>query len=197
MGTLQIYCISGGIIGLSCRPAAVDKHILSSHERTAITDGIFEMAGITSTSPTPKEKLPTRIKADEEDVKRVKDTIINWGNPFLPSQELSSLASGVVVDQDRASTILSAKCLGRQQMRDFIDDRLVKGSVPYNKPLTKNNLHFGDLKPKMKYLQASVSSDRNLYARLLVIAQKRTMDLKQVLSYELGKCLKSYYGYIF
>lgn len=185
-----MFLFAGGMIGFSLQPAAVQRWVMTAHERTSISENTLKMAGLDENnklSSKHKEHMEPRMLRDEEDVTQVLDTIAGWRNPFLPSQNLVSLSSGIVVTEKNSQSILTAQQLGRDMLLQFIDDRLVTGKVELNRPLSKLKLKFLPDPTKTKGKNVPLCDDRNLFARLLVIAQKRTMNLKTVLSYELGK----------
>lgn len=56
-----------------------------------------------------KETGKSRIKRDEEDVRKVMEVVSNWTNPFEPSKELASLSSVCVVTETIKSDLFAAK----------------------------------------------------------------------------------------
>ena len=138
-----------------------------------------------------KETGKSRIKRDEEDVRKVMEVFSSWTNPFEPSVELARLSSRCVVTETIKTDLLAAKEKGTEALTAFVDDRLLSDSVGFFDPLPK--LRLGTFRDAQKKTTVSkegrdviLRTDRNLFARLLVIGQSRQMDLRQLLVHELG-----------
>lgn len=93
----------GGIIGFSVNKGAVQRWLLTSHERAATTQACREIAGISMTDGDKmvKEMGKARMAVDERDVKNVQSTLSSWVNPFIQSddEEISQLASGLTTSK--------------------------------------------------------------------------------------------------
>ena len=129
------------------------------------------------------------MKRDEDDVKKVLEVISNWRNPFEPSEELLSLSSGYVASESMKADLLLAKEKGATALTAFIEERLVTNSTGFFQTLSK--LKLGSFRDAHSSVTAGdrnfiIRADRSLLARLLVIGQSRQMDLKDLLSHELG-----------
>ena len=138
-----------------------------------------------------KDTSSARIKRDEEDVKKVFEVIRNWCNPFEPSTELLNISSGYVASESMKQDLLLAKEKGTTALTAFIEERLVKTSTGFFRTLPKLKLgSFCDAQKKTSVAAGDrnviIRADRNLFARLLVIGQSRQMDLKDLLTHELG-----------
>ena len=181
----------GGIVGFSLKKNAVQRWLLTAHSRALFVDKCRVMTGKKEDNRLHKETGKSRIKHDEEDVRRVMEVVSNWTNPFEPSEELSSLSSGCVVTETIKSDLLAAKEKGTEALTAFVEDRLLSDSVGFFDPLPK--LRLGTFRDAQKKTTVSkegsaviLNTDRNLFARLLVIGQSRQMDLRQLLVHELG-----------
>lgn len=67
----------GGIIGISQKPGALERWFLTAHERAAATTATKELCGLRNSveeGVTHKEADPSRIRRDEEDVKKLMAT---------------------------------------------------------------------------------------------------------------------------
>ena len=149
------------------------------------------MAGKKEDNRLHKETGKSRIKRDEDDVRKVMEVVSNWTNPFEPLEELTSLSSGCVVTETITSDLLAAKEKGTEALTAFVEDRLLSDSLGFFGPLPKLRLGtFRDAQKKTMVLKEGraviLRTDRNLFARLLVIGQSRQMDLRQLLVHELG-----------
>ena len=112
-------------------------------------------------------------------------------NPFETEQEeLLSLASGVVVENDVADTLLNAENIREQQFLDFSKTNLLSENPDIFTKLKRNKLQtFSSTKSvsmnTKEGKKVNIILNRNLFARLLVIAKSRQVDLEELLSYSL------------
>ena len=113
-------------------------------------------------------------------------------NPFCTDQkQLLSLASGVLVDAEVADSLLGAEELGEKQFLEFKSNNLMSDKPDLFQTIKRNKLQtFSSSKSSRvmssKGKESGVVMSRNLFARLLLIAKSREVDLKDVLSYSLG-----------
>ena len=84
---------------------------------------------------------------------------------------------------------------GKEAMKTFIQ-RLVKTEVPFHDPVSKMKLSiFASLslsRVKIGGKEVILKADRDLFARLIVTAQTRETDLREVFTYSLGLVLWSW-----
>ncbi len=186
----------GGIIGFSLKQGAVQRWLLTAHSRAAFVDKCRDMAGTRNDGSTAhKESSKTRMKRDEEDVKKVVEAINVFKDPFETSEELVSLSSGCVADEIITKDLMEAKERGKTALRSFVRDRLAAGSTGFYDTLPKLKLKTFTNTAKSKAVKTSnreviLKADRNLFARLLVIGQtpdeNRKVDIRDLLAHELG-----------
>ena len=181
----------GGIVGFSLKKNAVQRWLLTAHSRALFVDKCRVMTGKEEQNRLHTETGKSRMKRDEEDVRKVMEVVSNWTNPFEPSEELASLSSGCVVTETIKSDLLAAKEKGTEALTTFVEDRLLSDSAGFFDPLPK--LKLGTFRDAQKKTTVSkegraviLRADRNLFARLLVIGQSRQMDLRQLLVHALG-----------
>ena len=173
----------GGIVGFSLRKGAVQRWMLTAHSRAAFADKCREMVSMEKDQDkVHKEMGCTRMQRDEADVKKVMDVVQNWCNPFEPSDELVSLGSGYVAHESLKRDLLQAKEKRSKALVSFIADRLLTSNVGLYETLSKFKLGtFRDAQKRVSVRAGSsnviLRADRDLFARLLVIAQSRQMDL--------------------
>ena len=95
----------GGIIGFSLNKGLVQRWLLTSHGRAAITQACRDMAGlhVTDGDDVVKEMGKARMTVDKRDVKKVQTTLYSCINPFTLTydQEICHLASGLTLSKDR------------------------------------------------------------------------------------------------
>ena len=180
----------GGIVGFSLKRGAVQRWMLTAHARATFIDRCREMASLDcKDDDTHKECGAQRLKRDEEDVQKVMEVIQQWRNPFEPSDELMTLSSGCVASGSVKDDLLNAEEKGKFAFASFVSNRLTSTETGFFETLPKLKLgRFGEVKKKVSAGGRTfvIRADRNLFARLLVIGQNRQIDLRELLSFELG-----------
>jgi hypothetical protein len=96
-----------------------------------------------------------------------------------------------MVDNQVADSLLNAEVLGEQQSVKFSKSNLLSDDPDIFTKLKRNKIQtFSSTKQLSVKGQDgkknSIVMNRNLFARLLVIAKSRKVDLKELLSYSLG-----------
>ena len=182
----------GGIVGFSLKKSAVQRWMLTAHSREAFIDSCRRMTdSYQGRSQYHKENGSSRIKRDEDDVTKITEVIEGWRNPFEASDELVVLSSGRVADENVKQDLLTAKEKGRLAFQTFVNERLVTNAKGFFDTFTKLKLgSFRDAQKKTSVKAGTkniiIKADRNLFARLLVIGQSRKVDLRELLTFELG-----------
>ena len=87
--------------------------------------------------------------------------------------------------------LLKAEDVGRKQARNFINDRIKHHKVDFYDTIKKNKLKtFSTMKAtkhiSVKDKEVIIRADRSLFARLLVIREKRGLSIKELLKFSLG-----------
>lgn len=186
---------SGGIVGISLNQGAVQRWVLTAHDRARTLQICRKMAGMyDAQNQHHKETSSSRLKRDEGDVKKVMDTIESWVNPYETKNTTDSLiniASGVKANDDITEDILSAEKKGAEAFTSFVQERLCSSQADLYAPLAKTALKtFRNLvkskKTKAATTDVVIKADRGLFAKMVVIAQHRQMNMKEVLQYPLG-----------
>lgn len=179
----------GGIVGFSLKKGAVRRWLITAHVRAAITDKCRAMANMNDHQTEHKEMTQARMLKDETAVREATNVISSWGNPFEPSSDLVSLGSGVVASQSLKEDLLNAKEKGHSELLSFVRERLQSQTKDFFATLPRLKLKtFTSVKKasRVQGKEVMVQADRNLFGRLLVVAQTREMNMKDVLSHELG-----------
>ena len=181
----------GGIIGFSTSPGCVQRWVLSSHDTASIIAD-FELATkkITNASK-PKDLQESRIKYDEEMVSKCYRTISGWLNPFTENNNLISLSSGIKASTEVQIDLLGAKDVGEKCLQRFIEERVETQTVDFHTKITKNKLKTFNDEINVKVVKTRnqnilLKSDRQTFARMMVIQQHRQLEIKHVLSFELS-----------
>ena len=122
-------------------------------------------------------------------VERVMDTISSMVNPWdLKHSKLINISSGRLANEDVATDLLSALAVGENATNEFINSRLVSPSTDVFATLKSNKLKtFASVEKKKRNAStAVVKSNRSVFARLLIVANKREVNLKSILCYSLS-----------
>ena len=131
------------------------------------------------------------MKRDEEDVCRVVSVVDAMINPFDGSHnELLHVSSGVVASKDVTECYIKAYERGDKEVVTYCKERL-QGSpdifAPIKKIKTKTFKSMNKvLHTKAQGKQVSLQADRNLFQRLLIIANVRKLDIEKMLTFNLG-----------
>ena len=135
------------------------------------------------------------MKRDEEDVKKLircfsSELMIN---PFNANTEsLVNFATGVVLPEEVADALLASRSKGQEQMKTFVKKRIQTNEVSYWDAIPKLGIKtFSSMTKKVKVKAGdeksiTVHADRDLFGRLLIVANARQINLMEVLSYELS-----------
>ena len=183
--------MAGGIIGFSRKAGAVQRWVVNAHEKAEITSDCCKMAGVGSeaASTSHHDTLPSRIRKDEVAVEAVLGTLETWQNPFAPTDGLVNISSGVVATDSVKKDLLNAVDIGEEALLAFIRDRLQSSTIGFFEKIQSKNLAtFSSMnKPAKKQDKSKVAQvDRALIARMLVVAQSRSMDMRYVLQFSLS-----------
>ena len=136
-----------------------------------------------------KESGSACKRRDEEDVQKVMEVISQWRNPFETTDDLVSLSSGSIASSALKEDLLKAEEKGKSALVSFVQDRLTSSAVGFLETLPRLKLgKFGEVKKTVNQGGKSfvLRANRNLFARLLVIGQSRQIDLRDLLTHELG-----------
>ena len=122
---------SGGIIGFSLRPGAVERWMLTSHLRAAFTRSCKNLAGMTASEcgPLHQDLRQPAIKSSEEAVQSIVAYLQCSTNPFSPSTSLINLTSGVQATPEISKDLLDAHLRGQEAMRSFCNEHLLSSSA--------------------------------------------------------------------
>lgn len=194
----------GGIVGYSLHPGAVQRWIVTAHERASIAGACHDLAKARSSynssssqrrddcQPKHKDNTPTRIARDEADICKLVDIAENWINPFTVREqsEIVHLATGATATTEIKEDLLGAYEKGEKAFTVFLEERLETSSTPFHDAISAMKLkRFKDLSAKSVKVGSKeivLKADRALFARLLIMAQRRAIDLRQLFSYSLG-----------
>ena len=178
---------SGGVVGKSQNPSA--------HERAAITTALKSMYGVLNNKQVVhKEAAPKWVRRDEEDVKKLVSCFTSGAmvNPFADTEDLVNFATAVVLPTHVADALLNSTKRAKDQMDLFITSRLNTNATGFWEPIPSLKVKtFSSITKKVQVKVTNeklftVSADRDLFGRLLIAANARSINLREVLSYELS-----------
>ena len=186
----------GGIIRISQNPGALDCWFLTSHERVSVTTALKKMFTQEHDHvDIHKEAGAKRVACNEADVQKLVSCLTTelMANPFTQeSESLVNFATGVVLPNDSADGLIRSTEKGRQQMNTFVEKRLNTNQVSFWDPIPKLKVKTFESTTRKIQVKAvsdklvTVGADRELFGRLLIAANVRQINLKQVLCYELS-----------
>lgn len=187
----------GGIVGISLNADALQRWFLTSHERAAITTAVKQMCGIgdLDRGGTHKEAAPKRVEPDENDVRKIVSCFVSglMKDPFTEeSDSLSNIAAGVVLPTDVAKQLLTSTEKGQEQMKGFIEQRLNSNDVSFWNAIPSLKIKTFSSTTKKTTIKGTteklvaITEDRDLFGRLLIIANARQVNLREILCFELS-----------
>lgn len=185
----------GGTKGFSLNPGAVRRFYLSAEFRSSYLRQLRHMTGLGSTCVKHADVQPTRVLRDEADVQSLIDLLVSsWINPFREEQDgLVNIATGADVPEDILKDLMSAKTTGEEAYQNFQHERIENDrpdAVDFFAKMKKQNLktfaNIGTKKLSCKGKEVIMKGDRNLFGRMIVIAQTRQLDMREVLAHPLG-----------
>ena len=190
----------GGIIGISKKPGALERWLLKSHERTAITTALKKLCDLDDSESQilHKDCSDSRIKCDKEDINKLLVLFTSELMPFMFEElsdtddkpvALSNFASGILAPKNVTDCLIAAKEIGQRHINDFTKERLETSQKQFCDPFPQLKiLTFASLtktsKAKTEEKAGSISADQDLFGCLIIAAKSRAIDLKEVFSYE-------------
>ena len=130
---------SRGVIGISQSPSALEQWFLTIHKRASITSALKAMFGLQDgDQASHKEAASRRVWWDEEDVKKIISSFSSglMTNPFnLDWDALLNIATGEVLPEDVAQTLVHSTDKGRKQMKAFVEQCINSNAVGFWEPI--------------------------------------------------------------
>lgn len=179
----------GGLIGFSQKPAAVQRWILSHHERAAIARKCLEMAGESTADSLKTDLKDSRKKHDEKMTRTLIDAVFSLQNPFsYRVQEMINISTGTVASDNIDKDMSSAYSSGKLAYDHFVCERLVLGKTDFFAVIKSSGLNtFKQKAEKTAHSseQANAKEDKQLLTRIMLLEKHREIDLKETVSYSL------------
>ena len=125
----------GGIIDFSLKKGAVQRWLITAHERASFSLKLKEMIGLnTNEDDIHEEFRAPRLAKDENDVERVMSVIKGRMNPFDGLEELVCTSSGVTISPQIKQDLLGAERAGDALVTEFLKDRIVSNNASFFDP---------------------------------------------------------------
>ena len=142
-----------------------------------------------------KDASAPHMKKDENDVHKAMHTIESWVNPFKSrnaTEALVNIASALIATDSIIDDLCTAEKKGNAAFVSIVEKRLKSNEIDYlYAPLSKSNLQtFGNLVKSMTVKSTAtavvVKAGRGWFARMVVVAHHRQMNMQYVLTNPLG-----------
>ena len=165
--------------------------VLSSHNTATLIADLRKSLNLGIGDNTAKDLCLKQIRFDEKAVKKCYELINSWTSPFTKASNIFCLSSGLVPWYEVQYDLLEAQKIGKLCLDTFITERIETNNIDFYAPIKKNCLRTFEKEIKTVRLnvsnqQVAIGADRETFARLLLMQQKRKGNLKEVLTYELG-----------
>lgn len=181
----------GGMKGLTLNKGAVNRWLLSHHQRAGIAKECQHMAGKDIMGRPRKDLDQTRIDRDENAIKSIVSTIQSMVNPFEHrGDDLISISSGFIAPAQVKSDLSEAYRKGSEAASQFINSRLKEDPEKIFDPIKTNKLRTfvtasKTTKTNVQSENVLLRANSEMFNRLLIIGKSRDVDLKELLSYSL------------
>ncbi|KAG1655497.1 hypothetical protein GQR58_024494 [Nymphon striatum] len=180
----------GGTKGFSLKANALSRYYLTAEYRSSYLRRLKDMLNINQSDQKHNDLQASRIAKDELDVKNLTD-MIESSNDY---DDLVSISTGRVAPKEVVQDLCSAYKIGQNAYRVFREERL-QNTPPlknFHDPLQKQKLKtFSSTLEKTHCKKQSstetiLKANRNLFARMILIASSRNLDMREILSHPLG-----------
>ena len=178
----------GGTKGFSLKKNAVSKYYITADFRKSCLQQLRHMVNANGVSNDHPDLKRSRIHRDERDVNTLTNLFQTlWRSPFENS-ELSNISTGVTATQDVKDDLLHAYMKGMDAYNNFVTERLCHPRIKsFMDKIPRQMLKtFGSMNKKAVKVggkEIELKIDRDLFGRMAIIAQSRTLDMKEVMKY--------------
>ena len=175
----------GGLVGKSLSPEQVSEWILSHHlcnTLSMLMENMFEETADEYVQTAHKEEGENRKKLDAADRNKIIRELGRYSNPMTMQQEepLSNIINGRIASDE--VNVDNALVIGNKLAARFVTEL----PCGFYTPIKKEVVTMENMKKRVKIGDTSVYDVEKLYARLLVIAQSRDIQLSDLFKYELS-----------
>ncbi|CAB3981119.1 Hypothetical predicted protein [Paramuricea clavata] len=184
--------MKSGLVGITLNKGAVHRWIMGQAERSAITRQCEAMASVTDIKRSRKDLDKKRIAADQKAATNVIQTVQTMINPFDNEyQGLVHLASGSVATVSVTSGMKTMLEKGECAAVEFMESNIVGEEPDIYTKIKKTQLQTFSLigkKVNSKSKKGEIVALKNskaLFAKMLLIAKSRNLEMEEVLTYSL------------
>ncbi len=184
-----------GTKGFSLKPGFVTKYYLTAEYRSMYLRQMRDLIGLGISKLSHPDLQSPRIKKDEADVQSLIDLMENnWLNPLSTGgTNLVSLSTGSMAPSDVTWDLLKALETGEEAYQVFRQTRLDEDppSLKFHDKMTKQSLKtFSNVSTKTshgkKAQEVVLKADRKLFSHMILVAQSRKVNMRDVLAHPLG-----------
>ena len=181
----------GVTTGFSTNIGAVHISEISSKYRASLRTAFHQHLDYKSSNYQYKDLAPSRICKDEDDVSALTSVFLETFINAFSDIPMMSISTGIQTAENVTKDLLSAQELGKTVMVQFIKERLAVGSSKsIFDPIKKSKLGTFKSINKIKVCKTknkilSLTSTRDLFSKIAIISQKRSVYLKTLFNYPL------------
>ena len=182
----------GGCTGFSTNVNAVKKWEINAPYRAALRKCFHKHINYQSQNFKHPDLSPSRIKKDEDDVQRILSTISTTFVDPLSPLPLLSISTGIMATEKVTIDMMTAKQCGQTAMSEFTETRLSQQATKsFFDPMKKIKLSTFSTMAKVKECKVNskiipLQATRELFAKIALIAQIRSLNMRLVFQYPLG-----------
>ena len=181
----------GGLTGFSTKTNAVDQWTINASYRASLYSHLQEFLGANTKKYVHADLQKSRIRKDQDDITSMLSIIEKCFIDPFSENPLLSISNGMSAAEKLVLDTFNDFKLGTERMDTFIEERCIEKSKDFFDPLKTINIEtFSKLSKcvtyKCKDKDIPLVANRNLFAKLIIIMQKRSIDLKEVFKYPLG-----------
>lgn len=179
------------MVGLTENADALKKWMLAGPEIADLLDrlerGLFGTGKINDCHRSVTESSRKRF---EKDVKSLKITMLDFGNPFMDeSVDLYNISNKHVVAENVKASVMAIQEKGVEMYQTFVEQRLKTNATDLMAALKDNKFHlFSSKEPTNKHSKTKLSglkSDCSPFSRLYIAScSNREGDLEKFFSHE-------------
>ena len=184
----------GGTCRFSLNNSAVTRYYLTAEYRSSYIKILRDMLRMNQSDLQHAELQQSRISKDEKAVSSIVDMIGDLVHPFKESQDLINISNATVAPESIAKDLSTAKARGRSAYVSFREERLEKEqpTLKFHDRISKLKLKtFTDVTKTTRMKSGSgkeiiLRTTNNLFGNMLMMAQTRQLDMREVLQHPLG-----------
>ena len=172
--------------GLTLKKGAVNRWLLSHHQRAAIMKECKLMTGKDQEGRARKDLDKARIERDEQDLQNLVATIQAMANPFeYKGEDFICITSGCVASKDTRDHLITAYSIGQNGAKSFVEYRMTSETDKIFNPIKTNKLKTFSTIGKTAISRlisetVSLNASSDMFNRLIIIGNGRDIDLEEL-----------------